>query len=127
MVEETTTPWQVEASGYPSVGNYVDKFRFFLRYAILAPSSHNTQPRFFRIGHDHLDVMSLASYGAPDILTSAGALAIRTFDLGGGIAASDEQMDWMTKPYFRWAYLIINAVKVAECSSWPNNSTPPSL
>lgn len=38
------------------------------------------------------DGMSLAAYGAPDLLSGAGALVIRTFDVGGGIAAQDRQV-----------------------------------
>ena len=37
------------------------------------------------------DGMSGASFGMPDILSAVGGLVIRTFDLGGGVAASDEK------------------------------------
>ncbi len=36
------------------------------------------------------DGMSGAAFGMPDILSAAGGLAIRTFDMGNGIAAADE-------------------------------------
>lgn len=36
-----------------------------------------------------LDGMSGASFGMPDVLSSVGALVIRTFDLGNGVAAGD--------------------------------------
>lgn len=106
MVEKTTAPWQVEASGYPSGGNYVDKFRFFLRYAILAPSSHNTQPWFFRIGHDHLDVIADRSRALPvvdpqdrELVISCGAAigvlraALRHFGYKGNIELLPEGDD----------------------------------
>jgi len=35
--------------------------------------------------------MSGAGFGMPDILSPAGALVIRTFDLGKGVAASDRE------------------------------------
>ena len=37
------------------------------------------------------DGMSGASFGMPDILSAVGGLVIRTFDLGDGVAASDEK------------------------------------
>ena len=45
--------WSVDPSGLPATGIAVDKARFAVRYAILAPSSHNTQPwRFVIIGSE---------------------------------------------------------------------------
>jgi hypothetical protein len=35
--------------------------------------------------------MSGASFGMPDVLSSIGALVIRTFDLGNGVAADDRE------------------------------------
>ena len=47
--------WDVDPSGLPAEGTAVDKARFAVRYAILAPSSHNTQPwRFVIIGSELL-------------------------------------------------------------------------
>jgi nitroreductase len=47
--------WSVDPSGLPATGIAVDKARFAVRYAILAPSSHNTQPwRFVIIGSELL-------------------------------------------------------------------------
>jgi nitroreductase len=43
------TPWQIQAEDFPLDGTWVDKLRFLLNYAILAPSSHNTQPWRFAI------------------------------------------------------------------------------
>lgn len=40
--------WQVDGADYPAGGSTADRLRFALRYAILAPSSHNSQPwRYF--------------------------------------------------------------------------------
>lgn len=36
--------WQINHSDFPANGNTAEKIRFLLRYAILAPSSHNAQP-----------------------------------------------------------------------------------
>ena len=47
--------WDVDPSGLPATGTAVDRARFAVRYAILAPSSHNTQPwRFVIIGNELL-------------------------------------------------------------------------
>jgi hypothetical protein len=47
--------WDVDPSGLSATGTPVDKARFAVRYAILAPSSHNTQPwRFMIIGSELL-------------------------------------------------------------------------
>ncbi len=47
--------WDVDPSDLPAKGTAVDKARFAVRYAILAPSSHNTQPwRFVIIGNELL-------------------------------------------------------------------------
>ncbi len=50
------TPWQIDESDFPADGSMQDKLRFITRYAILAPSSHNSQPWRFRIKNDSIDV-----------------------------------------------------------------------
>jgi hypothetical protein len=42
-------PWSVNPDDFPSDGYASDQLEFLLNYAILAPSSHNTQPWLFRI------------------------------------------------------------------------------
>lgn len=42
-------PWRVEADDFPTDSYASDQLEFLLRYAILAPSPHNTQPWLFRI------------------------------------------------------------------------------
>jgi nitroreductase len=46
-------PWNILEEKFPFEGSYHDKLRFFLNYAILAPSSHNTQPWLFKIVDDN--------------------------------------------------------------------------
>ncbi|MGB0579274.1 MAG: Acg family FMN-binding oxidoreductase [Limisphaerales bacterium] len=41
--------WDIDESEYPESGPTAAQLRFLLRYAILAPSSHNTQPWLFHI------------------------------------------------------------------------------
>ncbi len=51
-----TTPWQIQAADFLQQGSPTEKLRFLLRYAILAPSSHNTQPWRFAVGEDEIRV-----------------------------------------------------------------------
>jgi hypothetical protein len=46
--------WDVDPSGIPLSGTAIDKARFAVRYAVLAPSSHNTQPWRFIVNGDEL-------------------------------------------------------------------------
>ncbi|MBN1191072.1 MAG: hypothetical protein JXA46_15050 [Dehalococcoidales bacterium] len=43
------TPWEINESDFPSGEGTAEKIRFLLGYAILAPSSHNSQPWKFSI------------------------------------------------------------------------------
>ena len=45
-------PWKVSETWFSSYDKPFDKLKFFLNYAILAPSGHNTQPWAFRISSD---------------------------------------------------------------------------
>jgi hypothetical protein len=47
----------VEPTDYPSDGSLSDQIRFLLRFAILAPSSHNTEPWKFRVQDNRVDVL----------------------------------------------------------------------
>lgn len=46
--------WNVSESQFPQDGTKVEQLKFLLNYAILAPSSHNTQPWLFRIVEDNI-------------------------------------------------------------------------
>lgn len=43
------TAWDVSEDDFPRQGTPADKLRFLLRYAVLAPSNHNTQPWMFQV------------------------------------------------------------------------------
>lgn len=51
------TPWRIDPDEYPATGLLGDQLRFLVRYAVLAPSSHNTQPWLFRVGEDRIDLL----------------------------------------------------------------------
>ena len=46
--------WQVRETNFPRARDAAQKLAFLLRYAVLAPSSHNTQPWKFAIGRDEI-------------------------------------------------------------------------
>ena len=48
--------WEIDESEYPANGSHDAQLRFLLRYAILAPSSHNTQPWLFQIHDGTVDI-----------------------------------------------------------------------
>jgi nitroreductase len=49
--------WQLDEREFPRDGPAAERLRFLIRYAVLAPSSHNTQPWKFRVeGDDELSV-----------------------------------------------------------------------
>ena len=52
----TREVWTVDADAFPRDGSIEDQARFLLRYAILAPSSHNSQPWEFRIEGDSIEI-----------------------------------------------------------------------
>ena len=50
------TPWQINEQDFPRDGDSTKKLQFLLCYAILAPSSHNTQPWKFSFSEDEIQV-----------------------------------------------------------------------
>src|SRR5438094_3451657 len=52
----TADPWSISADDFPANGATPDKWEFFLKYALLAPSSHNSQPWLFHICKNTLEL-----------------------------------------------------------------------
>lgn len=50
----TVEAWDVKESDFPTNGSGEEKLQFLLSYAILAPSSHNTQPWKFNVSGDEI-------------------------------------------------------------------------
>ena len=48
--------WNISEDEFPKDGSMHEKLKFFLRYAILAPSIHNTQPWAFRIVNNTIEL-----------------------------------------------------------------------
>lgn len=51
-----TTPWHIDESEFYEIEDPRAQREFLLRYAVLAPSGHNTQPWSFRITDDGIEV-----------------------------------------------------------------------
>lgn len=52
----TRSVWDLDASDFPSSGDIEERAMFLLRCAILAPSSHNSQPWRFRVAGNEIHV-----------------------------------------------------------------------
>lgn len=50
--------WEVDEGDFPANGSDEEKLTFLLRYAILAPSSYNSQPWRFNVSGDVIDLFA---------------------------------------------------------------------
>jgi nitroreductase len=55
---DDSDPWAVSAASFPDDGPLDAQIRFLLRYAVLAPSSHNSQPWRFSIEGSGVDLFA---------------------------------------------------------------------
>lgn len=55
---QTFDAWQIDEQDFPVNASLADRFRFLLRYAILAPSFQNTQPWKFQVHSDGIEVFA---------------------------------------------------------------------
>ena len=56
--EASLLAWDVSHSDFPANSSQQDRLSFLLRYAILAPSSHNSQPWKFNVTKDEILVFA---------------------------------------------------------------------
>lgn len=73
-------PWQIDENAFYEIENAREQKEFILRYAVLAPSGHNTQPWSFRITDQGVEVFAdyrrrlpVADPGDRELLISVGA------------------------------------------------------
>jgi hypothetical protein len=69
-------PWTVAEAEYPTNADTAAKIRFLLRYAILAPSGHNTQPWLFRLRDQAVEVRADRTRALPVVDPDDRALVI---------------------------------------------------
>jgi nitroreductase len=55
-VAASQDPWRINETEFAQVGGEAERLRFLVRYAVLAPSSHNTQPWRFRVSPNRVEV-----------------------------------------------------------------------
>jgi len=58
MKDASLDPWAVALDEFPLTGTAIQKFRAVLRWTVLAPSSHNSQPWLFRQRGNALDLLA---------------------------------------------------------------------
>jgi hypothetical protein len=98
--------WLVDDADFPAAGNTSEVLRFVLRYAILAPSSHNSQPWLFHIDGNAVEVFADRTRRLPvvdpddrELVMSCGAavynlrLALRHFGEGCNVSVLPEGTD----------------------------------
>ena len=71
--------WQIQESDFPTNGSIEEKIKFWLGYAILAPSAHNTQPWTYKIDGNVVTVKR-----DPDHTLKVGDPTLRETFLGLG-------------------------------------------
>jgi nitroreductase len=92
FIKDLQLRWNISEDMFPYGGPFFDKAKFFLNYAILAPSSHNTQPWLFNIDVNAIELYADRTRALPvvdpedrELTISCGAallhllLAIRHF------------------------------------------------
>ncbi len=52
MVENNYSAWEISERDFPKNGDIAEEIKFFLRFGILAPSTHNTQPWKIKIANN---------------------------------------------------------------------------
>lgn len=95
MAKDALDAWNVSADDFPAEGTSEEKLWFLVRYAVLAPSTHNTQPWRFRIHGNVIEVRADFTRALPvvdperrELILSCGAAlfhlraAIRYFGYG---------------------------------------------
>ena len=80
IVEALYDTWQISGEEFPDKGSPNQKLLFLLKYAVLAPSNHNTQPWRFRIHGDVVDLYADRARALPvvdpddrELILSCGA------------------------------------------------------
>jgi hypothetical protein len=65
MNDAALDPWVEALDEFPLTGSAEQKFRAVLRFAVLAPSNHNSQPWLFRLQGEELELLADRSRALP--------------------------------------------------------------
>lgn len=68
--------WSIDEREYPIGGTAEEQLRFLVRYAVLAPSGHNTQPWLFKLRGDRLELFADRTRALPVVDPIDRALVI---------------------------------------------------
>jgi hypothetical protein len=111
--------WNIKESDFPANGSGVDKMTFLLNYAILAPSSYNTQPWRFNVSGDEIRLyadrtrwLTVADADKRELNVSLGCAL-------ENLALASERFGYS----YNISYLPGNGSLVAVIKLMPNNKT----
>lgn len=98
-----SNPWIIDEADFYELETHGEQMRFLLRYAILAPSGHNTQPWSFRITADGVQVFAdtsrrliIVDRADRELLMSIGA-AITNFRVAAAHFGFDTTVAYETR------------------------------
>ena len=75
-MSDFTQAWSIKEKDFPKDGSAAEKLAFCARYAILASSTYNTQPWYFKVSKDALYLYADRRYALPVIDSDDRALTI---------------------------------------------------
>ena len=99
--------WDVNASDFSADGSDAEKLEFLVHYAVLAPSSHNSQPWLSNLHENHIDLIADRSRALPvvdpfdrELIISCGAALalLQTAALGLGCRSTVHQFPAAGQP-----------------------------
>jgi len=96
--------WRIDEADFPAQDSLWKQMEFLLRYAILAPSGHNTQPWRFRLLEDHLVVLADRTRALPVVdpydreLTISCGAAIGHFEVAAAHFGLATNVTYRTDP-----------------------------
>ncbi|HET8798934.1 MAG TPA: hypothetical protein VFO89_14670 [Thermoanaerobaculia bacterium] len=103
MSTPPTTSWAIDEGDFYELATHEDQMQFLLRYAILAPSGHNTQPWSFRIAAEGVQVFAdtsrrlmIVDRNDRELLMSIGA-AIANFRVAAAHFGFDTTVAYETR------------------------------
>jgi hypothetical protein len=99
-----SSPWHVDDSEFYELQSFEEEMRFLLRFAVLAPSGHNTQPWSFRVTPDGVEVyadytrrLAIVDPADRELLMSIGA-AIANLRVAAAHFGFDTSVLYETRP-----------------------------